>query len=284
MKAKSNLVLRTVSGLIFVAILVGVPFLGETMYHILFYCIGFGIVDELVRLINKSGKAKLDRVTPLIGFALLSIIFGSLKFVFEEPLNIVVLVLVFVLLVLFVFGTELYRKKKEPINDLAYWSFVQFYVSLSFGIIHVMPFIPVNGFIPEYSPLIPLAMFAFIWSTDTGAFCIGSLIGKHKLFPRISPNKSWEGAVGGVIVAMLAGYIFSLFFDIMNVYEWVGMALVVAVFGIFGDLVESLLKRTWGIKDSGSIMPGHGGFLDRFDSSLFAIPASALYLFLLAVL
>lgn len=281
MKVKSNLILRTVSGLIFVAVLVGLPFVGESMYRILFTCLGFGIIDELVRLINKSGKAKLDRITPIIGYFFISVVFNTLHYASEELLKIVFM-LGFVVLVLFVFGAELYKKKAEPINNLAYWSFVQLYVALPFGIMQALPFIPVQGFVPEYSPLLPLAMFAFIWSTDTGAFCVGSLIGKRKLFPRISPNKSWEGAIGGVVIAMVVGYVFSIFFDVLNIYQWIGLAFVVSVSGIFGDLVESLLKRTWGIKDSGNIMPGHGGFLDRFDSSLFAIPVTAFYLFCIA--
>lgn len=282
MKVKSNLVLRTVSGLIFVAMLVGLPFVGELMYRILFLVLGLGIMDELIGLINKSGKAKVGKITPILGYVIISGIFGGLRYASGESLELVILA--FVLLLLFVFAAELYRKKAEPINDLAYWAFTQLYVALPFGIIQSLPFIPVQGYVPEYSPLLPLAMFAFIWSTDTGAFCVGSLIGKRKLFPRISPNKSWEGAIGGVVIAMIVGYVFSIFFDILNVYQWIGLAFVVSVSGIFGDLVESLLKRTWGIKDSGSIMPGHGGFLDRFDSSLFAIPVTAFYLYCIAAL
>lgn len=281
MKIKSNLALRTISGLIFVAILIGLPFLGKTMYYILFFTIGLSIVNELVILINKSGKAQLDRITPSIGYLIISVVCFASSI--DKLHELIFCILLFVFLILTVFAIELYRKKADPVSNLAYWSFTQLYAALPFSIIQALPFIPLQGTVPEYSPLLPLAMFTFIWSTDTGAFCVGSLIGKRKLFPRISPNKSWEGAIGGVIIAMIAGYIFSIFFDTMNSYEWVGMAFVVAISGIFGDLVESLLKRTWGIKDSGNIMPGHGGFLDRFDSSLFAIPVSALYLYALTI-
>lgn len=281
MKANSNLVLRTVSGLIFIAILIGLPFIGESMFIILFFAIGLSTISELVNLINKSGKAKLNSFMPLLGFVAIAALFGAVR---EDNLKYAVIsILFFALYIIFAFTVELYRKKKDAVSNLAYLAFTQLYVALPFGIIQVLPFVPLQGSVPEYSPLLPLAMFAFIWSTDTGAFCVGSLIGKHKLFPRISPNKSWEGAVGGVVIAMVAGYVFSIFFDIMNIYQWIGFAFVVAVSGIFGDLVESMLKRTWGIKDSGSIMPGHGGFLDRFDSSLFAIPVSALYLYLLTL-
>ena len=117
-----------------------------------------------------------------------------------------------------------------------------------------------------------------MWASDTGAYCVGSLIGKHPLFKRISPNKSWEGSVGGTVLAIGISMIFAHYdTSLYSTLQWAGMALVV-VFGTWGDLVESLMKRQLGIKDSGNILPGHGGMLDRFDSSLIAITAVALYL------
>ena len=118
-----------------------------------------------------------------------------------------------------------------------------------------------------------------MWASDTGAYCVGSLIGKHPLFKRISPNKSWEGSVGGAVLAIGISMIFAHYdTSLYSTLQWAGMALVVVVFGTWGDLVESLMKRQLGIKDSGNILPGHGGMLDRLDSSLIAIPAVALYL------
>ena len=133
---------------------------------------------------------------------------------------------------------------------------------------------------------------------DTGAYCVGSLIGRHKLFPRISPGKSWEGSIGGGIVVLLVAYLIYLFDSgqltyladagfrssgMLTMAQWLGLGLVVVVFGTWGDLVESLFKRTLGIKDSGSILPGHGGMLDRFDSSLLAIPAAVVYLYTISL-
>jgi len=118
-----------------------------------------------------------------------------------------------------------------------------------------------------------------LWASDTGAYCVGSLIGKHPLFKRISPNKSWEGSVGGAVLAIGISMIFAHYdTSLYSALQWAGMALVVVLFGTWGDLVESLMKRQLGIKDSGNILPGRGGMLDRFDSSLIAIPAVALYL------
>jgi phosphatidate cytidylyltransferase len=134
-----------------------------------------------------------------------------------------------------------------------------------------------------FSKLYPLSLFIFLWASDTGAYCSGMLFGKHKLFYRISPKKSWEGSIGGGILAILISLLISYLVK-TNYLEWAGFALVVVVFGTWGDLIESLFKRQLGIKDSGHILPGHGGILDRMDSSLLAIPASVIYLFTLSIL
>ena len=106
--------------------------------------------------------------------------------------------------------------------------------------------------------MLPLSVFVFLWASDSGAYCFGSLFGRHKLFPRISPNKSWEGSVGGGLVAVAASQIFACFEPSLDRWEWLGLALTVVIFGTWGDLVESLLKRQLQIKDSGNILPGHG--------------------------
>ena len=128
-------------------------------------------------------------------------------------------------------------------------------------------------------------MFMFIWLYDTGAFCVGMLLGRHRLFERISPKKSWEGVIGGVALAVAGAYIthywFDEFFQVPDLHVWVGLSIVVAIFSTFGDLVESLIKRTVGVKDSGHIMPGHGGILDRIDSLLLVAPAVLIYLMLI---
>jgi phosphatidate cytidylyltransferase len=133
---------------------------------------------------------------------------------------------------------------------------------------------------------LPLSIFIFLWVNDSGAYCVGSLLGRHKLFPRISPGKSWEGSIGGAVFVLAAAYAISYFLDtdqMLAMPVWLGLGLVVVVFGTWGDLVESLFKRTLGIKDSGNILPGHGGMLDRFDSSLLAIPAAVIYLYTISL-
>jgi phosphatidate cytidylyltransferase len=127
----------------------------------------------------------------------------------------------------------------------------------------------------------PLSIFIFLWCSDSGAYFVGSAIGRHRLFERISPKKSWEGSIGGGVLALVAAYVLSLFYPTLGAIEWMGMAAVVVVTGTWGDLIESCMKREMGIKDSGNILPGHGGILDRFDSAILAIPSVVVYLYIL---
>ena len=158
------------------------------------------------------------------------------------------------------------------------------YITLPFSLINILAFQAENG-IPTYDKLLPLSVFVFLWINDTGAYCTGSLLGRHKLFPRISPAKSWEGSIGGGILVLCAAALVGYWANqganshVLSIPGWIGLGLTVVIFGTLGDLVESLFKRTLGIKDSGNMLPGHGGMLDRFDSSLLAIPAAVVYLY-----
>ena len=189
----------------------------------------------------------------------------------------------YVLLVLYLLISELYLKKQNPVNNWAYSMFSQLYIALPFAMLNVLAF-QYDGMIDDvsYNPILPLAVFIFLWLNDTGAYCVGSLLGKHRLFERISPKKSWEGSIGGAVVCVAISFLLAHFFPFMNTLQWIGLSLVIVVFGTWGDLTESLLKRQLKIKDSGTILPGHGGMLDRFDSSLMAIPAAAVYIYLIS--
>jgi phosphatidate cytidylyltransferase len=160
------------------------------------------------------------------------------------------------------------------------------YIALPFSLINVLAFNATSEGYVAFNTLLPLSIFIFLWVNDSGAYCVGSLLGRHKLFPRISPGKSWEGSIGGAVFVLAAAYAISYFLDtdqMLAMPVWLGLGLVVVVFGTWGDLVESLFKRTLGIKDSGNILPGHGGMLDRFDSSLLAIPAAVIYLYTISL-
>ena len=145
-------------------------------------------------------------------------------------------------------------------------------VALPFSLLNFILFI--NGL----QPYILLAVFATIWVNDTGAYLVGVSIGKHRLFERISPKKSWEGFVGGALAALISGYLFSIYIPEINLINWLIFSEIIVVFGTYGDLMESLVKRTVDVKDSGTIIPGHGGLFDRFDSMLLAAPVIFIYL------
>jgi phosphatidate cytidylyltransferase len=161
----------------------------------------------------------------------------------------------------------------------------QLYIALPFASLNTLCFISTPAGVTYYY-WYALSLFIFLWASDTGAYLFGSWLGKHHLFPRISPKKSWEGSIGGGITAIVASQIIASFIpfaetlsDTTSRLLWAGLAVLTVIVGTWGDLVESVLKRRLGIKDSGNILPGHGGMLDRFDSSLLAIPAAVVYVY-----
>lgn len=171
--------------------------------------------------------------------------------------------------------TQLYTKNQNPITSLQRSFFNICYVALPLGLMSTICF-------AENSSML-FCIFIFLWLNDSGAYLVGSTIGKHRLFERISPKKSWEGFWGGLILSVLAGYLigqflWNNFYDNRPPLLFAGLGLVVSIFGTLGDLTESLLKRTAGVKDSSNLIPGHGGILDRIDSLLFAVPAALIYL------
>ncbi len=172
---------------------------------------------------------------------------------------------------------QLYRPQQNAVHSLER-SF------LSFGYV-ALPVAMLNGIMSITAPRLLLGVFIFIWLYDTGAYCVGMLLGRHRLFERISPKKSWEGVIGGILLSVAGAYVthrwFDEFFQVPDFTIWMGLSVVVAVFATFGDLVESLIKRTVGVKDSGNILPGHGGILDRIDSLLLVAPAVLIYLMLI---
>ena len=193
----------------------------------------------------------------------------------------------FVITIMYLLVSELYMKGFRKIENWAFSFMALFYIALPMSMLNMLAFIGVETGL-AYVTVFTLSVFIFLWSSDTGAYVIGSKFGKHRLFPSISPKKSWEGSVGGGVVALIASQIVACFShdlnadsELLNRLLWAGLALVVVVFGTWGDLVESRLKRKLGVKDSGNILPGHGGWLDRLDSALMAIPAAVIYLYLI---
>lgn len=278
---KNNFIQRAVTGVLFVTVLVGCILYSPFSFGILFTIISALSVHEFARLINQNGEISLNKTITSLGGAYLFL--ALMSFCTQQSVGARVF-LPYLALLLYLMITELYLKKKNPTGNWAYSMLSQLYVALPFALLNVLAFqnSPETGSV-TYNPILPLSIFVFIWLSDTGAYCVGSLIGKRRLFERISPKKSWEGSIGGGAFSIASSLAFAHFFPFMSWWQWAGLATVVVIFGTWGDLTESLMKRQLGIKDSGNILPGHGGMLDRFDSALMAIPAAVVYLYALSM-
>jgi len=178
------------------------------------------------------------------------------------------------------FLVELYKNRDKPFENIGLTVLGLLYITLPFSLLNYMAFLPF-GF---YNYELVLGIFIFLWVSDSGAYVVGRAIGKTKLFERISPNKTIEGSLGGIAAALLVGWlVVAPMFDSLDSLDWVAIAAIVSVSGIYGDLIESLLKRSFERKDSGSLLPGHGGVLDRFDSLILSAPMVYAYIRLIQV-
>ena len=280
-----NFIVRTITAVFFVAAIV-TCFLRPEAMAFLFAVVTGLTIWEFTGLVNEREHVAINRlICTVAGVYFFLAMMGYNSGITSSGVFIPYLISIISLLI-----AELYLKQEDPVSNWAYTMMSQLYIALPFSLLNVLAFRAVGDGIC-YTYLIPLSVFVFLWINDTGAYLCGSLLGKHKLFPRISPGKSWEGSVGGgilvMVIAVLVWYLTEQYGvnDLqLSAVEWAGLGLTVVVFGTWGDLVESLFKRTLGIKDSGHILPGHGGMLDRFDSSLLAIPAAVVYLYTLAIL
>ena len=269
-----NLIIRALTGIIFVVVLISAICIHPIFFLILF-CIITGLtLWEFGGLVKHYENANLQRTVNMLGGVYLFIA----TFVHANGLTDGKIFLPYLLFIMLTMIAELYYKAPNPINNWAFTLFAQIYCAGSFSMLNFIGAEPGTPGVMSYTPLFIMAIFIFVWLDDTGAYLVGSLIGKHKLFERISPKKSWEGFFGGLILALASSQAFAWFAPEINRRNWLGLAATVVLFGTWGDLIESLLKRTLGVKDSGNVLPGHGGMLDRFDSVMLAVPASYIYI------
>lgn len=263
--------IRTLSGFIYAVLVIGSILIGPKVFSILILLFLILSLLEFRKLVKGFGTT--FAVVTLLGINILLYI-GWLSKTFDfvgKEFLVVTLVLSLILLLVNLFVNKEYPGK--------------FYGNLMFSLVYLtLPMIIINQLFytadGNYTISILLGLFIIIWLNDSFAYISGALLGKHKLAAKISPKKTWEGAVGGLIFSLGGAYILSMFFTDYSVKEWLGLAVVVVIFGTFGDLLESFLKRRADIKESGSIMPGHGGILDRLDSLLLAAPFVYIYILL----
>jgi len=307
MKIDQNLILRTITGILFVVIMVLCMVLGPLPFTFLFALITGLTTWEFCTLLNKhitfsqridkgddtvvrSSHVHINRLITTVTavyffFAMLGFNFNLMGPAIFVP---------FLISLIYLLVSELYLDRSLPLLNTAFAMMAWLYVALPFSLLSLLAFRVDYGHpafsmpVMTYSWVWPLSIFILLWASDAGAYCCGTLLGRHRLFLRISPHKSWEGSIGGGLLAIIVSQILLTAFQtpltttpLTNHLAWAGFAVIIVVFGTWGDLVESLLKRKLGIKDSGRILPGHGGMLDRFDSSLLAIPASLVYIYML---
>lgn len=268
------IVKRSIFGIVFLAVMLGGLLFHEAAFAALFLFISGRMLKEFYRMNLKKALPVMQTGGLLVGIALF--VLGYTYYKGDAPLSLFLGGSILALLLLLC-GAVL---EKEH-DDFPKFSFILaglLYISLPLALSPALVF---RG--GAFSGLLLLSFFIIIWSSDVGAYCLGMLFGQKiwpaKLCPKISPKKSWAGFIGGLLFACLAGAILNWTGLLaLPMLHCVALAAVMHVFGVFGDLFESLWKRGAGVKDSGSIIPGHGGLLDRFDSALFAIPAACIYL------
>lgn len=283
----NNLITRTVSGIFFVAVMVGAILYDAKTFIVLFGIITALAVWEFCTLVNNKRELQVNRlISTAAGLYLYLAMMAFCTGASGAAIFIPYLITLMYLLI-----SGLYMRSPRSLENWAFAFASQLYIALPFALMNVLAFRMQSGVDGmsglAYIPALPLGLMIFLWTNDMGAYCFGSMLQRFvpfKLFPSVSPHKSWIGSIGGGLVTVIAAVIMSRYFTFMPLVQWVGMALVVVVFGTWGDLVESLLKRNLGVKDSGRFLPGHGGVLDRFDSSLLAIPAVVLYLYTLEIM
>ena len=278
-----NLMKRILSGAIYIALIVAAILLldnSPVLYLLVFsLLIVLGIGEMITMAKDDATQSWLVNVIDMLGGVGLFVGFYFHRCVGTTQQSSMMWLLPIATYLLLRTIVQLYRPRQNALHSLERSFFALGYVAL--------PIAMLNGIVRISEPRLLLGMFIFLWLYDTGAFCVGMLLGRHRLFERVSPKKSWEGVFGGIAAsvggAFATHFWFDEYFPLMDLYIWVGLSLVVAVFATFGDLVESLVKRTVGVKDSGHILPGHGGILDRIDSLLLVSPAVLVYLLLVVV-
>ncbi|MFC5272104.1 phosphatidate cytidylyltransferase [Adhaeribacter terreus] len=253
---------RIIAGVIGGAVFIGAIWFSEWTFFLLFGLLAILGVLEFYRLMGVNNVEPNRFLGVLLAAAVFVMIFLDQKAMIRENL-------LFILLpaIMLPFLAELFRKKAQPFLNIGVTLLGVFFVAMPFALLSLIAF-PFGQY--SWQPI--LGIMLLIWSADSGAYFAGKSFGTHKLFERISPGKTWEGWVGGTILAIAVAWLLAEFMTDLTRFQWLGIAVIISVFGVLGDLVESMMKRSLGVKDSGTLIPGHGGILDRFDSLIMVVP------------
>nr|WP_121269979.1 phosphatidate cytidylyltransferase [Pedobacter schmidteae] len=264
---------RAITAFFFTIVMLGSIFLGAYTFTFFYLILSLAALLEFFGMIKTAGIRPHRNIALFVAAIIFLTVAGYHLLQFETKYMLLIVPLIFS-----IFISELYKKDKIPFSNISY-TFIGFvYVTVPFCFFYALGFIQHQG---AYNFHLPLSFLLMLWASDTGAYLFGMKLGKTRLFERHSPKKSWEGFFGGMLTSVVVSYVISLFFIEINPFVLGGMAVLVVSFGTLGDLVESMLKRSLNLKDSGNILPGHGGFLDRFDGLLIAAPVVYTYLYLI---
>lgn len=272
---------RAITGVLFVIILVASMLLGPWIFSIFFHLIAILSLDEFYRIINSGVKDNNSsppshsiNINRPAGIALGIALFVCLIIFYLNNISASVFLYSIPFLTL-IFWFELFRNRAKPFHNIAFT-----FLGVVYAVVPFMFFFSLGFLDGSYNYQYPLGFLVLLWASDTGAYLAGMTLGKTKLFERHSPKKTWEGSIGGLFISLTAAFFLSRYFHGIDTWQWLVSSAIIVVFGTYGDLTESMLKRSYNIKDSGNIMPGHGGFLDRFDGLLLAAPLVYLFLYL----
>ena len=265
---------RAITGFIFAFIVLALILINGYSFTVLFIILSTLCTLEFYKLV-KAGDVKPQVITGLL--LVFSVITPFiLHFLYDKPISNLLFCVPFIIIVIII---ELYRNHTIPFHNIAYTIFGLVYATVPFCFFYALAFS--DG---QYSFHYPLGFILMLWSSDTGAYVFGITLGKNRLFERHSPKKSWEGFAGGLICSILTAFILSIYFTELSQIHWLLIGAIIASAGTLGDLSESMLKRSLSTKDSGSFLPGHGGFLDRFDGLLLAAPLVFVYLHAITII
>lgn len=270
----NNFTKRIVFGLLYVGLVVSSTVMGALYFYSLFMVFMMICIYEFIRIIE------LKSILPyLLGGTsfITAVISNNNLVVFEDNTSHKIILSIFMTSVYFSFVLALISSRKIGRQYLGKNFLTLIYVVLPFSLLMKIPYLNFEG---RFDTSIIMGIFTLVWSNDVFAFLIGKNFGKHKLIERVSPNKTVEGFLGGFIFTFIAGFIIAKFCLSIQPVQWFTIAIIVSIFGVLGDLIESMFKRQAKIKDSSNLLPGHGGFLDRLDSIIFATPFIFIYLFL----
>jgi len=265
---------RAVTGFFFVIVMLGSVLLGHYPFGIFYLILSLLCLREFYGLIKQTGISP-NAALGLLNGAFIYVIFALISS--QDNIDLHKILFLLTLTVSAVFILELFKESAAPFTNIAYTLAGLVLVCLPFTFFHALAYI--KG---EFNFHYPLAFLLMLWANDTGAYLVGSKLGRTKLFERHSPKKTWEGFFGGMLIAAGVAFVISIYFKDLPWNRWVAVAILISCFGTLGDLIESMFKRSINVKDSGGILPGHGGLLDRFDGLLLAAPVVYTYLYLIS--